>query len=97
MVIIGGGPGAGVGGSRPLSPVGVPVLGGVVSAESEIPPELQWLSYLTGAQYPPHGSPPNMRNAKKLLKDAAAAVLALIPELNEVRAETMGMECPFVV
>ena len=56
----------------------------------EIPPSLQWVSYLAGGAWP-QGSESGMVRIQEILADAAEQLDELIPELNRVRGETVSV------
>lgn len=56
----------------------------------EIPPGLQWVSYLTGSEWP-QGDETAMRRIGDYWRDAASDLSDLIPDLNRVRSETMSV------
>jgi hypothetical protein len=55
----------------------------------EIPPWLQWVSYLTGGEWP-QGSENGMFRMEEHLQAAAEQLNDLIPDLNSVRNETLS-------
>ncbi|OCB52241.1 hypothetical protein A5722_28650 [Mycobacterium vulneris] len=56
----------------------------------QIPPELQWVSYLAGGEWP-QGSETRTRRIGEHYQAAAEALQDLIPDLNRVRGETMSV------
>ena len=56
----------------------------------EIPPEFQWVSYLAGGSWP-QGSESGMGRRQEFLAAAAEQLDELIPELNQVRGETLSV------
>lgn len=56
----------------------------------QIPPELQWVSYLAGGEWP-QGSETRTRRIGEHYQAAAEALQELIPDLNRVRGETMSV------
>lgn len=56
----------------------------------EIPPSLQWVSYLAGGEWP-QGSETGMQRIKEYFYAAADELEALIPDLNRVREETLSV------
>ena len=56
----------------------------------EIPPSLQWVSYLAGGEWP-QGSESGMVRIQEFLAAAAEQLDELIPELNRVRGETLSV------
>ncbi|CRZ17740.1 toxin glutamine deamidase domain-containing protein [Mycolicibacterium neworleansense] len=56
----------------------------------EIPPDLQWVSYLAGGEWP-QGSETRTRRIGEHYQAAAEAMQELIPELSRVRGETMSV------
>lgn len=56
----------------------------------QIPPSLQWVSYLAGDQWP-QGSESGMDRINEILKSAADELDGLIPDLNRVRGETLSV------
>lgn len=58
--------------------------------EIEIPPSLQWVSYLAGSTWP-HGKAIGMAQIQDSLHTAAQDLEGLIPNLNNVRAETLSV------
>lgn len=56
----------------------------------EIPPWLQWVSYLAGGEWP-QGSETGMARIEEHLQAAAEQLNDLIPDLNSVRNETLSV------
>ncbi|MGA5534144.1 alpha/beta hydrolase [Mycolicibacterium nivoides] len=56
----------------------------------QIPPELQWVSYLAGGEWP-QGSETRTRRIGEHYQAAAEALQDLIPDLSRVRGETMSV------
>ncbi|MGV9800139.1 toxin glutamine deamidase domain-containing protein [Mycobacterium sp. NPDC003449] len=56
----------------------------------EIPPGLQWVSYLAGGEWP-QGSESRTRQMGEHYQAASEALKDLIPELDSVRAETLSV------
>lgn len=56
----------------------------------QIPGYLQWVSYLTGSEWP-QGDEDAMRRIGDYWRDAAEDLSDLIPDLNRVRAETLSV------
>ncbi|MGW4100781.1 WXG100-like domain-containing protein, partial [Mycobacterium sp. NPDC004974] len=56
----------------------------------QIPPELQWVSYLAGGEWP-QGSETRTRRIGEHYQAAAEALQDLVPDLNRVRGETMSV------
>ncbi|MGV0809475.1 alpha/beta hydrolase [Mycolicibacterium setense] len=56
----------------------------------QIPPELQWVSYLAGGEWP-QGSETRTRRIGEHYQAAAEALQELIPDLSRVRGETMSV------
>ncbi len=56
----------------------------------EIPPGLQWVSYLAGGEWP-QGSETRTRRLSEYYQNAAEELETLIPELNRVRGETLSV------
>ncbi|MED5814292.1 alpha/beta hydrolase [Mycolicibacterium sp. 050232] len=56
----------------------------------EIPPGLQWISYLAGGEWP-QGSETRTRRLSEYYQNAAEELKTLIPELNRVRGETLSV------
>ncbi|MGV0742982.1 alpha/beta hydrolase, partial [Mycolicibacterium sp. XJ870] len=56
----------------------------------QIPPELQWVSYLAGGEWP-QGSETRTRRMGEHYQAAAEQLQDLIPELNRVRGETLSV------
>ncbi|MGV0743838.1 ADP-ribosyltransferase [Mycolicibacterium sp. XJ870] len=56
----------------------------------QIPPGLQWVSYLAGGQWP-QGSETGMFRMGEYYHDAADDLESLIPDLNKVRNETLSV------
>ncbi|MEV0672989.1 alpha/beta hydrolase [Mycobacterium sp. NPDC050441] len=56
----------------------------------EIPPSIQWVSYLAGGEWP-QGSESRTRRIGEHYQSAAEALQDLVPELNRVRGETMSV------
>ncbi|WP_073694056.1 alpha/beta hydrolase [Mycobacterium sp. ST-F2] len=55
-----------------------------------IPGYLQWVSYLTGSEWP-QGDEDAMRRIADCWRDAAGDLSDLVPDLNRVRSETMSV------
>ncbi|WP_319446539.1 MULTISPECIES: alpha/beta hydrolase [unclassified Mycobacterium] len=56
----------------------------------QIPPDLQWVSYLAGGEWP-QGSETKMFRISEHFADAARELQDLIPDLNRVRNETLSV------
>lgn len=56
----------------------------------QIPPELQWVSYLAGGEWP-QGSETRTRRIGEHYQAAAEALQELVPDLDRVRRETMSV------
>jgi hypothetical protein len=56
----------------------------------QIPPELQWVSYLAGGAWP-QGSETRMFRINEFYAAAASELQDLIPDLNGVRNETLSV------
>ncbi len=56
----------------------------------QIPPELQWVSYLAGGEWP-QGSETRTRRIGEHYQAAAEALQDLVPDLSRVRGETMSV------
>jgi glycerophosphoryl diester phosphodiesterase/predicted Fe-S protein YdhL (DUF1289 family) len=56
----------------------------------EIPPWLEWVSYLAGSTWP-HGSETGMFRIKDYYHATAGELEGLVPELNSVREETLSV------
>ncbi|WP_142392665.1 hypothetical protein [Mycobacterium sp. 3519A] len=56
----------------------------------EMPPELQWLSYLAGSSWP-QGDETQLFSMSEVFKTAADELRDLVPELSKVRRETLSV------
>src|SRR5258708_37734997 len=56
----------------------------------EIPPSLQWVAYLAGSHWP-QGDEDGMFRDRDYLHSAAEELRDLIPDLNQVRTETLSV------